>query len=110
MRKACALLLALGIALGGASSANAVSGGWYDQDRVLWGPYVDFDRTDQGAIASGAAAGVAASVCIGTTGWACPTSSTIVAGAAFYIAFSGMCPNKLRVYPNHLFGYPMRCV
>lgn len=75
-------------------------------ERIWWGPYVDFDRTDQGAIA----ADLTSAVCIATSGWGCPASAAILASAAFYIALYGFCPNKLRVYPNALFGYPMRWV
>jgi hypothetical protein len=90
--------------------STTVSAGWFDQERILWGPYVDFDRTDQGAIAAGGAAGLTSAVCIATSGWGCPTAAAVLAAAAFYIAFYGFCPNKLRVYPNALFGYPVRCV
>jgi hypothetical protein len=120
MRKTfIALLLALGMTLGSTGVANAapapdpvptVSAGAYDMDYWWLGPYVDLDKNDQGAVAAGVAAGVAATICIVTNGWACPVASAIVASAAFYIAINGVCPNKLRIYPNYLFGYPMRCV
>jgi hypothetical protein len=114
MRKVVALLLALGVLFGTTGAAvpapaPSVSAGWYD-DHWWFGPYVDFDRTDQGAIAAGTAGGLTSVICVTTSGWACPVASAVLASAGFYIAFYGMCPNTMRVYTSSLFGYPMRCV
>lgn len=54
--------------------------------------------------------GVVSGICIGTTGWACHIASAVVGAAAFYIAANGLCLDRLRIYPNYLFSYPMRCV
>lgn len=104
-----ALALARGLALGDISAASAVSSGWYDENWA-YEPYVDLDRTDQGAVASGMSGGVVSGIRIGTTGWACPIASAVVGAAAFYIAANGLCLDRLRNYPNYLFSYPMRCV
>jgi hypothetical protein len=62
-----------------------------------FGYYIDLDRADQGAITSGAAAGVAAVICVQTSGGACPVAAAMLMAAAFYIAINGYCPNKLRM-------------
>ncbi|WP_285250235.1 hypothetical protein [Pseudarthrobacter sp. fls2-241-R2A-168] len=111
------LLLALGLTAGTAAVAQAavpqavpaVSVGGLDYDYWWLGGYVDLDRTDQGAVASGYAAAIAGTICLHTAGWVCPFSAFILTGAAFYIATNGYCPNRLRIYLSLLFNFPMRC-
>ena len=110
MRKTLlSILVALGLVLGTGMAANASPELGNDFYSNFYGPFVDLDRTDQGAVTSGAAAGIAAVVCIQTDGWMCPTAAVILTAAAFYIALNGYCPNKLRMYPR-FGGFPMRCV
>ncbi|WP_427117028.1 hypothetical protein [Pseudarthrobacter scleromae] len=104
-----AILVALGLVLGTSTAANAMPTIGNDVYSTFYGPYVDLDRLDQGAVTSGAAAGVSAAICIQTSGWACPTIAVVLTAAAFYIALNGYCPNKLRLYPR-FGGFPMRCV
>jgi hypothetical protein len=73
------------------------------------GFYVELNRVDQGAIAVGLAAGVAAAICvIPAVGWAvCGAVALILAVAAYYIASYGVCPNSkpnLRVYAIARYG------
>ncbi|MDQ0923323.1 hypothetical protein QF038_001831 [Pseudarthrobacter sp. W1I19] len=111
------VLLALGLTAGSAAIAQAavpqmvptVSVGGLDPDYWWLGGYVDLDRTDQGAVTSGYAAAVAGTICLQTAGWVCPFSAFILTLAAFYIATNGYCPNRLRIYLNSLWGFPMRC-
>jgi hypothetical protein len=58
------------------------------------GPYVDLDKNDQGIIAAGGAAGLAAAICIVANGWGCPVPSAVLASAALYIALNGVYPDK----------------
>lgn len=68
------------------------------------GPYVSFNRVDQGALAVGAGAGLAVAICaIPAVGWvACAVVAAIIAAATYYVAAYGVCSNKkkpiLRVY------------
>lgn len=71
------------------------------------GYYIDLDRTDQGTVTSGAAAGVAAVICIQTDGVLCPAAAALLGVVSFNIAINGYCPNNLRVYPRYRV---MRCV
>lgn len=93
MRKTLlSILVALGLVLGTGVAANAtpeLGNDWYSN---FYGPYVDLDRTDQGAVTSGAAVGTAAVVCIQTDGWICPTAAVILTAAAFYIALQRLLP------------------
>lgn len=73
----------------------------------ILGYYIDLDRTDQGAVTSGAAAGIASIICIKTSGVLCPAAAALLGAVSFYIAINGYCPNNLRVYPRY---YVMRCV
>lgn len=76
-----------------------------------WAPaigyYIDLDRTDQGAVTSGAAAGVASVICLETDGLLCPAAASLIAAVSFYVTVNGYCPNNLRIYPRYWF---MRCV
>ncbi|MET3349020.1 UNVERIFIED_ORG: hypothetical protein ABID57_000689 [Arthrobacter sp. UYEF1] len=111
------LLLALGLtAVPAAAQAYvpqivpAVSVGGLDYDYWWLGGFVDLDRTDQGAVTSGYAAAVAGTICLQTAGWVCPLAAFILTSAAFYVAVNGYCANKLRIYLNSMWGFPMRCV
>lgn len=112
------VLLALGLTAGSAAVAQAsvpqavaaVSVGGYDPAYWWLGGFVDLDRTDQGAVTSGYAAAIAGTICLQTAGWVCPFAAFILTSAAFYVAAYGYCPNKLRIYLNSLWGFPMRCV
>lgn len=97
-----ALLLTLGLVIGSGAVANAappptaVPQIEFGQDFLSpWvGPYIDLDRTDQGAVTSGGAAGIATLICIETDGWLCPVAAAVLTAAAFYIAVNGYCPNN----------------
>jgi len=58
---------------------------------------VYFNRTDQGAIAAGAAAGLAVLICAVTSPAGCAAAAVVLAMAAYYIDHFGICRNQLRV-------------
>lgn len=76
-----------------------LGGGW-DGWR---GPYVSFNRTDQGALLAGGGAALAAGIClIPAVGQAaCVVAAALVAAAFYYLTEYGRCPTSkpnLRVY------------
>jgi hypothetical protein len=69
------------------------------------GLYIELNRVDQGAIATGGAAAVGIAICaIPAVGWVlCAVVAAILAIAAFYIASYGVCPSSkpnLRVFAD----------
>lgn len=66
---------------------------------VGWGVYIYLNRIDQGAVATGAAAGLAVAICaipaVNTFG--CAAVAAVLATAAFYIAAYGMCPSRMEI-------------
>ncbi len=56
-----------------------------------------FNRTDQGAIAAGAAAGLGVLICAVTSPVGCAAAAAVLAIAAYYIDHYGFCRNQLRV-------------
>lgn len=75
--------------LGGGGAHAMLNGGWDGWS----GPYVVFNRIDQGALAAGAAAALALAICaIPAVGQAaCVGAAFIVTTAAFYVAAYGAC-------------------
>ena len=76
-----------------------LGGGWSGWS----GPYVSFNRTDQGALLAGGGAALAASIClIPAVGQvACVAAVALVAAGFYYLNESGRCPTSkpnLRVY------------
>jgi hypothetical protein len=67
-----------------------------------WSFCLRLDRTDQGAIATGAAAGIAAAACVLGGPPTCIAVSVAVGVAAFYIAANGFCSRQLQIeiFPN----------
>ncbi|BCW78317.1 hypothetical protein NicSoilC5_03360 [Arthrobacter sp. NicSoilC5] len=106
---ALSLIFATGVSANAApapaSMAPTVAVGSDFLEPIL-GYYIDLNRTDQGAVTSGAAAGVAAVICIQTDGVLCPAAAALLGAVSFYIAVNGYCPDVLRVYPRY---YVMRC-
>lgn len=103
---ALSLVFATGVSANAAPTMVPTVAAGSDWLEPILGYYIDLDRTDQGAVTSGAAAGVAAVVCIQTDGVLCPAAAALLGAVSFYIAFNGYCPNVLRVYPRY---YVMRC-
>lgn len=58
---------------------------------------VYFNRTDQGAILAGAAAAIAAAICLVASPAGCIVASAAVAIAFYYLTENGRCPSRLRV-------------
>lgn len=76
-----------------------LGGGWDGWQ----GPYVTFNRTEQGMLLAGASAGLATAICgIPAVGQAaCVAAVAIIAAATYYVNESGRCPTarpNLRVY------------
>lgn len=86
-------------------TVSFLGGGWDAS-----GPYVDLNRTDQGVVASGGAAGLAGALCTvpGVGVPLCVSASAVLAAAAEYIASAGLCGGDLRIHIQEL-GYP-ECV
>lgn len=91
--------ISLGVPTAGSGGADELGGGW-DGWR---GPYVSFNRVDQGALLAGGSAALAAAIClIPAVGQAaCVVAVALVAAAFYYLTEYGRCstsrPN-LRVY------------
>jgi hypothetical protein len=68
------------------------------------------NRTDQGALAAGAAAGIAAAACLLGGPVVCVGVAVAVAVAAFYIGAHGFCRNKLQVELIPFPGSNVACV
>lgn len=91
--------ISLGVPTAGTGGDAELGGGW-DGWR---GPYVSFNRVDQGALLAGGSAALAAAICfipaVGTV--ACVVAVALVAAAFYYLTEYGRCstsrPN-LRVY------------
>ena len=69
-----------------------LGGGWDGWQ----GPYVSFNRVDQGALLAGGSAAIAAAICfIPAVGQAaCVAAVAIVAIAFYYLAEYGRCPTS----------------
>lgn len=75
--------------LGGGGAQPLLGGGWDGWS----GPYVSFNRVDQGALVAGGAAALAVGIClIPAVGQAaCVVAVGLVATAAYYVNAYGMC-------------------
>lgn len=83
----------------GVEGPQHLGGGWSGWS----GPYVSFNRTDQGALLAGGGAALAASIClIPAVGQvACVAAAALVTAGFYYLNESGRCPTSkpnLRVY------------
>lgn len=75
---------------------------------VGWTIYIYLNRTDQGAVAAGGAAGLAVLICavpaVGTA--ACAGVTAALVAAAYYIAVNGFCPSRMEL----ALGNGVKCV
>ncbi|WP_426515402.1 hypothetical protein ACPPVQ_12390 [Diaminobutyricibacter sp. McL0618] len=72
-----------------------------------WGLYVEFNRTDQGVLASGGGAALGIALCaIPGVGWAlCAVVAGVTTAATAAVIAHGLCKNILRIYAQ-LLGNP----
>lgn len=83
-----------------------------------WNVYLYLNRTDQGALSSGGAAGLGALICAAITAAGtvaglvgCAVVSGVLVTGAYYIAANGICGNELRLALwNGADGGAPRCV
>ncbi|MFD2027637.1 hypothetical protein [Promicromonospora aerolata] len=66
----------------------------------FYGPYVQFNQTDQRALIAGGTAAIVIGICAISAGTACGVAGVIVSAATVYLTENGTCSNgrHLRVY------------
>jgi len=66
---------------------------------VGWGVYIYLNRVDQGAVATGGAAGLAVAICAipAVNVFGCAAVVAVLATAAFYIAAYGFCSARMEI-------------